>query len=113
MREAQLQRQILLALGALPGVRVWRNNVGEAVFKGRRVRYGLAIGSADLIACVDGRFCAIEVKGPSGHVRPEQERWLAAVRRIGGVAVVARSVDDALEAVRACKQQAQGARGGA
>lgn len=102
--EARLQNQILLALGALPGVAVWRNNVGQAIERGRRVRYGLAVGSADLIACVDGRFCAIEVKTPTGRVRPEQKRWLEAVRKIGGVAVVARSVGDALEAVRVCRR---------
>jgi len=41
-------------------------------------------------------FTSIEVKTPTGRVRPEQQAWLAVVRGAGGIAGVARSVEDAL-----------------
>ncbi len=40
------------------------------------------------------RFLSIEVKTPSGRLSPEQETWQAAVQKAGGIAVVARSVED-------------------
>jgi dihydroxyacid dehydratase/phosphogluconate dehydratase len=41
-------------------------------------------------------FTSIEVKTPTGRVRPEQQAWLEAVQQAGGVAGVARSIDDAV-----------------
>lgn len=56
-------------------------------------------GAPDLIGqLTDGRILCIECKAPSGRLRPDQELFLATVRNQGGVAFVARSVDD-------CKEQ--------
>jgi hypothetical protein len=63
------------------------------------VRFGLCVGSADLIGCLDGRFIALEVKAASGRLRPEQERWIAFVRSIRGFAAVVRSEEEALAAI--------------
>jgi hypothetical protein len=41
-------------------------------------------------------FTSIEVKTPTGRVKPEQQQWLDAVQSAGGIAGVARSVEDAL-----------------
>jgi dihydroxyacid dehydratase/phosphogluconate dehydratase len=41
-------------------------------------------------------FTSIEVKTPTGRVRPEQQAWLETVQQAGGVAGVARSIDDAV-----------------
>jgi hypothetical protein len=72
------------------------------------VRYGLQPGSSDLIGwrtvtitpdMVGQRiavFTSIEVKTPTGRVKPEQQQWLDAVQAAGGIAGVARSVEDAL-----------------
>jgi hypothetical protein len=55
-------------------------------------------GAPDLIGqTVDGKLLAVEVKRPSGRVRPEQQQFLDQVRRHGGVAFVARSLDDVKE----------------
>ena len=55
-------------------------------------------GAPDLIGqCTDGRILCVEVKRPSGRLRPEQELFLNTVRCQGGVAFVARSVDDCKE----------------
>ena len=39
-------------------------------------------------------FTSIEVKTPTGRVKPEQQQWLDAVQAAGGIAAVARSVAD-------------------
>ena len=55
-------------------------------------------GAPDLIGqLTDGRILCVEVKAPSGRLRPDQEMFLATVKKQGGVAFVARSVDDVKE----------------
>ena len=88
---------IRAALCAVEGVRVWRNNVGVDTMRG--IRYGLSVGSPDLVGIAWGRFVGLEVKTPTGRVSKEQTMWLDMVRRFGGVAGVARSVEDALAIV--------------
>lgn len=99
MSEGQIQDAIRLALTDEPGLVVWRNNTGVAEHRGARVRYGLAVGSADLIGCLDGRFVALEVKAAAGRTSPEQRQWLDLVRRNGGFACVVRGVDEARAAI--------------
>ena len=41
-------------------------------------------------------FTSIEVKTASNRLTPEQQQWLDAVQAAGGIAGVARSVEDAL-----------------
>ena len=108
--ETTLQQQIRLALGTNPENRLFRNQCGALPDPrtGRLVTFGLARGSADLIgwrtitvtpAMVGTRlavFTSIEVKTPTGRVRPEQQAWLEAVQKAGGIAIVARSVEDAV-----------------
>ena len=40
------------------------------------------------------QFVAMEVKTPTGKLKPEQENFLKVVRESGGIAIVARSADD-------------------
>jgi hypothetical protein len=107
LTEQQIQQQIRLALSRGP-VRLHRNNTGTLRDQhGRPVTFGLARGSADLIGwttrtitpdMVGQRvavFTSIEVKTPTGRVSPEQRQWLQAVQAAGGIAGVARSVEDA------------------
>jgi len=108
--ETTLQQQIRLAVGSRTDLRLFRNQVGSLPDPrtGRLVTFGLARGSADLIGwrtvvvtpeMVGQRiavFTSIEVKTPTGRLRPEQQAWLGVVRGAGGVAGVVRSVEDAL-----------------
>lgn len=107
MREPELIRRILLR-SSESGARLFRNNtgvswVGEVILKTptaitlrnyRPFHSGLCVGSSDLIGWtpVDGRalFTAIEAK--TGRLKPthEQESFLAAVERAGGIARVVR-----------------------
>lgn len=95
--ERNIQALILMALSEA-GCLVWRQDTGAyKAPDGRLIRYGLCKGSSDVIGvALDGRFLAVEVKTAVGRVRPEQEAFIAAVRRAGGRAGVARSVDEAL-----------------
>lgn len=95
MNEADIMRLVQIRASEL-GARVMRNNCGVAQRPdGVPLRYGLGVGSSDLIGWTrDGRFLAIEVKTPTGRVRPEQTTFLAAVVAAGGVGFVARGVID-------------------
>ena len=96
--EANIQNEILIALSKA-GCLVWRQDTGayKDPKSGRLIRYGLCKGSSDIIGlCADGTFLAVEVKTATGRIRPEQETFIAAVKRAGGRAGVARSVDEAL-----------------
>jgi hypothetical protein len=125
MRESVVQRLIMKALGGLPAVRLFRNNIGVG-FVGkvasenagsvtlvnyRRIRFGLFVGSSDLIGwksveitpdMVGTRvavFLSVETKAPTGQTSTEQETWIERVRFFGGIAGRARSVADAIKLI--------------
>ena len=107
--ETDIQQRIRLALGTRPDVRLFRNNTGTLPDPrtGRPVQFGLARGSADLIGyrtvtitpdMVGQRvavFTSLEVKTPTGRIRPEQANWQRTVSAAGGLAAVVRSVQEA------------------
>jgi hypothetical protein len=106
--EQQIQQHIRLTCST-GNTRLFRNNTGTLRDQhGRPVSFGLCKGSADLIGWrtvtitpeMVGQqvavFTSIEVKTPTGRVKPEQQQWLDAVLSAGGIAGVARSVEDAL-----------------
>lgn len=112
---------IRIALNKLPGVRVVRNNSGMLEWApGKRLRYGLGLGSADLVGVVLipwdlsdprifdshglGRAFCLEVKRPGVKPDRHQLAWLQAVRNLGGFATVVHSVDEAIEAVQRCRE---------
>ena len=107
--EQTIQQHIRLACSNGP-VRLWRNNVGRLPNPRTEqwVDYGVGgKGAGDLLGwrtititpeMVGQRvavFTSIEVKSTTGRVRQEQQQWLDAVTAAGGIAGVARSVEDA------------------
>jgi len=50
--------------------------------------------TAEMIGQEIGRFVAIEVKTPTGRVKPEQANFLSFVTSLGGRGLLARSPDD-------------------
>lgn len=98
MAERDTQAAILAHAGALPFVRLWRQQVGATPIGSgpaqRFVRYGLP-GMADLSGLLRcGRRVEVEVKSETGRPSPEQERWADMVQAWGGLYVLARSVAD-------------------
>lgn len=106
--ESRIFSEIRLALNRGP-TRLFRQNVGQG-WVGEIIRRtpteitlrnyrpfhaGLCAGSSDLIGWHSGRFLAIEVKRIGAYPKEDQERFIAAVRAGGGLAGVARSVEDA------------------
>jgi len=100
--EREIVRRIRETLNAIPDVRFFRNNCGVDTTRG--VRYGLGVGSADLIGLVAGKFVALECKTMKGRLSDDQRLWMAAVRRLGGVAEVVRSVEEALAVVQRVRE---------
>lgn len=108
-KETTIQAGVRLLWSKLGG-RVFRNNVGEAwlgqSFRERdgsirianpvRVKYGLCVGSSDLIGWKPvtitpnmvgmriAQFVALEVKRPGQKLRPEQQSFLEATIKAGG-----------------------------
>lgn len=115
--ERDIQADIREALGLEPGLVLWRNSVGETTewdartHTRRTIRYGLAVGSADLVGILTvratlggyevdlGRLFALEVKRPGEYPTPDQRRWASLVRSLAGFVATVRSVDDARGAV--------------
>lgn len=97
--EGRIQDEIVLAIGKRPDCVVWRNTTGQYRDGPRVIRYGLAVGSADLIVCARGRFVALEVKTPTGRQSEHQRQFEAHVKRAGGVYAVVRSVEEALAVI--------------
>ena len=109
--ETNIQQRIRLALGTRDDVRLFRNQVGQLPDPrtGRPVQFGLAKGSADLVGWktvtitpdMVGRdvavFTSLEIKTPKGRATENQQAWMNCVERAGGIAGIARSVEDAAQ----------------
>ena len=96
MRETNIVQRI--RLGTADIAILYRNNVGAYKDStGRLVRYGLGIGSPDLVGFrkSDGVICGIEVKVPGKHASPEQQQFINIIKRHGGLAGVAHNVEEA------------------
>ena len=129
MSEHITQQRILLACGN-GSTRLWRNNVGTGwagqatkvtpgnlrsvaqalrpgdvvIRQGRPLHAGLCVGSSDLIGyrVVDrvAQFVALEVKSATGRPTAQQVQFLDHINAVGGLAGIARSVDDAAAILR-------------
>lgn len=99
-------REILLE-ASKRGLRLFRNNVGLGMsVNGNLTKYGLCKGSSDLIGITPveitqamvgdtiGIFTAIECKSKHGKLTKEQKAFLDMIESLGGIAIVARRVED-------------------
>lgn len=125
MKEINVRNRIRLAAGKIPGLILFNNPCGvgwvgeqlkylpgEMLILGapRKITYGLAPGSADLIGWESvvitpqmvgsqiARFVGAEIKAAKGRVSQSQAQFLAAVSAAGGRAEVLRSEEDLLGA---------------
>ena len=101
--EAEVLKVVMDVL-RIKGVFVWRNNSGAYAdaTSGRYIRFGKK-GAADILGVYPGgkngekrgAFFAIECKRPTGGLlSDDQIEFLRAIRRAGGVAVVATCAED-------------------
>jgi len=97
LTEHEIQDAIRLELSRR-GIITFRENVGTFQTEdGRVIKAGPPPGTSDLLAILPGGFAAwIEVKTPTGRVRPEQENFIRRMREKGCRAGIARTVADAL-----------------
>ena len=113
--EAEVQRAILDYLRTVPGVYAFRCNSRVVRMPGaggreRLVRFGVK-GLPDILAWRSrvfpgalhlgpiAQWLAVEVKRSGAKPRPEQVAFLDLLRRAGGIAVVASSVEDVVSAL--------------
>lgn len=123
--ESAVLKAVMLRVGSLPNVRVFRNNTGQGwvgqmtrqgaltILKNARpLNAGLVKGSSDLIGWTTleitpdmvGRkvavFTAIECKTDSGRTDAEQLKFLQNVQAAGGIAIVARDAETAVGIIK-------------
>lgn len=127
MTESDLQRLIMIE-ASKTGARLFRNQVGQGWYgdwewlgnsrtdiiirNARPLKAGICVGSGDLIgwnpqiitADMIGQqvaiFTSIEVKSKRGRLTAEQGAFFNAVHGAGGIGIIARSVEDVLEALK-------------
>ncbi len=104
--EKDIQSAILDYLARCSAI-AWANRFTSGKFKvtdraGTRWIQAGFVGAPDIIGMTTkGRFVAIECKRPRGGVvSAEQLEFLQCVRAGGGIGIIARSVDDVIDALR-------------
>ena len=101
MSETQLQKAILQLLHIKYSHKAvfFRNNTGAVKSGKSYIKYGLGVGSADIIGCLGGRFIALEVKLPKGRQSPDQMKWQGAIEHCGGFYAIVRSPEEAMRVI--------------
>ncbi len=112
--EKAIQNDALVALWQIPRSFWWRENTGQA-WQGRKIRhdkdilvladahpvkFGL-VGIADIMGTADGIAFAVEMKDATGPQRRAQKKFEAAWVNAGGIYILARTVAEAVDGVRA------------
>jgi len=102
--EKPIEKAILNYLSFLPDCYCWKNN-NTGIYDAAKKTYRLpkskfhVNGVADIIGIYRGRPIYIEVKTKTGRVSKDQDRFLNRVSKLGAIAGVCRSVDDARELI--------------
>ena len=84
MSEKEIVAKILRYLKTVPMCFAWKEHGGM---------YGTA-GLPDIIACINGKFYAFEVKTPGGKTTKLQESTIRKILACGGTVSVVHSVDE-------------------
>lgn len=74
--EQKVQDSIMKYIKSIGGLPIKQNQIGI---------YGQA-GVPDILACIKGRFVAIEVKKPGEKPKPHQVAFIDAINKKGGIA---------------------------
>lgn len=93
MTEAEIKRGICDWLAMQPECMFWINSAGKIPGRIGRSRYQRN-GVPDILGIWRRRPLSIEVKKPEGKVSSEQREFLLEFTTKGGIAIVARSLDE-------------------
>jgi hypothetical protein len=98
--EARVQSVVWAQAERIPGVRLWRVNVGKALMRGQWVQFGKK-GMADLSGAMRypngiGRRLEIELKALDGRQRPEQREWQEEMEALGALYLMPRTLEEAV-----------------
>ena len=100
MTHKQLKQAIIREFRTRGDMRIWPNEPGRTQIKGRWLQFGLK-GQADITGIMlGGRRVEIEVKVGRDKQKPDQKNYQSVIERMGGLYVLARSVDDVREALK-------------
>lgn len=99
--EKQIESEILMFLRAI-GIYCWKNpTVGVFDMKRRVYRKPKSVfhirGASDILAIIQGRMLAIEVKSETGRLSDDQRVFLTKINEEGGIAFCTRSVENCAE----------------
>lgn len=100
--EKQTENQILNYL-KLRGIFCWKNQ-SVGIYDAKRGVYRKSSnqhhikGTSDILGILpSGHFLAIEVKNEKGYASPEQKEFIRMINHHGGIAFVARSLQDVVD----------------
>ena len=95
MKESELITKIMNYLKTIDDCFYWKEHGGQ---------YGTA-GIPDIIVCYRGRFIAFEVKVGNNQPTVLQALTIRKIIKAGGYALVIRSVDEAMQVIKAFKEE--------
>ena len=98
--EHRIQNEIRIAVS--PYAVIFRINVGcVKTPDGRFFNTGVPKGFSDLFGVrkSDGKAIFIEVKTPTGRIRPEQKNFISQMQKNGAIAGICRSSEDAVNLI--------------
>lgn len=110
MRENEIQRRVMIALGAEPDLILFKNSVGRAKFiseetgSAHTVPFGLMVSSPDLVGILRapnglGIWFCLELKVPGEKPTPDQVKCHEIWRQFGALVYVVTSVEEARAAL--------------
>lgn len=77
----------------------WRQNTGAIKVEDRLIRFGV-LGCSDIIGLLpNGKMFAIEAKSSKGRLSLAQKSFLDAISKNGGIAIVAKKLEDIEELI--------------
>ena len=104
--EKAVETCILTYLNYLPKCFAWKNNStgvydpSRGCFRKSKNRFAIN-GVSDILGIYHGRFLAIEVKrATGGRTSKEQYDYIERIKKLGGIAGVCTSVDEAKELIK-------------
>lgn len=103
--EKEIQNSVLDYLAILPDCMAWMNH-STAIFDPatksfRRPSRYFRKGTSDVLGIYKGKPLAIEIKSKIGRLTKEQKDFIEEFKRHGGIAFMARSLEDVIQVLDA------------